>query len=529
MGVSAVKITQIALLKITEEQSEELEQLNQLMAVFCSALRFSFNRLVEGEKEAELKKIVQELFHLNKRYSEDAVMQAKAVISSQEELLPIRLEGVLAKIQKTERKISDYQTGKKTPKKVTVEICLEGIHARLAKLKEKEYILLKHQEEGSIPSVIFGKKENFYKRLNGKITNKEWKDLRSNTLYSRGDKSKQGNLNIRMVYCDQEQQFYLEVANPLLTEKGKMSPRLRFKLHIPDKYFSEIVNIAMPTTLGMNPKGKPIEEFMVYSIELKRKKEKYYVHITYDKKTVGTKLEWSKKITSDLVAGIDLNIDRVAVSILTSQGNWLESRTYYCHEMEYVKGDRRSNVVGEVAKEIIDYLVNWNVGAFVLEDLTFKQDHDTNHRFNRLVHSFAKKKLQKALISRGLRFGFKIKKVNPAYSSVIGRFKYAKKYGLSVHEAASFVIGRRGLDFEEKIPKELLRELKTKVKPILIQLLGSMEESEKQSTYGKQRRQFLGMLLQNIDKFKENHRWKQWNVVHKTLMKNNQELQLKEV
>jgi IS605 OrfB family transposase len=527
--VSAVKITRTALLEISENHTEDLEQLNRLMAVFCSALRYSFNRLVEGEKEAELRKIVQELFHLNKRYAEDAVMQAKAVISSQEELLPIRLEGVQAKIQKTERKMSDYQTGKKTPKKVTVKTCLEGLHARLTKLKEKESILLKHQQEGSMPSVIFGKKENFYKRLKGKITNKEWKDLRSNTLYSRGDKSKKGNLNIRIIYCDQEQQFYLEVANPLVVDKGKKSPRLRFKLHIPDKYISEIADVVMPITLGMNSKGKPLEEFMVYSIELKRKKEKYYVHMTYDRETAGTELEWNEKITSDLIAGIDLNIDRVAVSILTSHGNWLESRTFYCHEMEYVKRDRRSNIAGEVAKEIIDYLLSWNVGAFVLEELKFKQDHDTNHKFNRLVHSFAKKKLQKALISRGMKFGFKIKKVNPAYTSVIGRFKYAKKYGLSVHEAASFVIGRRGLDFEEKIPKELLRELKTKVKPILIQLIGSMEESEKQSTYGKQRRQFLGMLLQNIDKFKENHRWKLWNVVNKTLIIKNQEIQLKEV
>lgn len=234
-------------------------------------------------------------------------------------------------------------------------------------------------------------------------------------------------------------------------------------------------------------------------------------------------------MTSDTVAGIDLNIDRVAVSIVTKQGNWLESRTFYCHEMEYVKRNRRSNIAGEIAKQIIDYLVHWNVGGFVLEDLTFKQDHDTHHRFNRLVHSFAKQKLQKTLISRGLTFGFKIKKVNPAYTSVIGRFKYAKMYGLSVHEAASFVIGRRGLDFEEKIPKELLKELKTQVKPFLIQLLGSMEESEKHSKEGKQRRQHMGMMIKNIEHFKENHHWKLWNVVHKTLRMKNQELQLKEV
>jgi hypothetical protein len=102
-------------------------------------------------------------------------------------------------------------------------------------------------------------------------------------------------------------------------------------------------------------------------------------------------------------------------------------------------------------------------------------------------------------------------------------------YGLSVHEAASFVIGRRGLDFEEKIPKELLNELKTKVTPFLIHLLGSMEESEKHSKNGKRRRQYMGMLIHNIEQFKENHTWKLWNVVHKTLIIKNQELQLKEV
>ena len=58
---------------------------------------------------------------------------------------------------------------------------------------------------------------------------------------------------------------------------------------------------------------------------------------------------------------------------------------------------------------------------------------------------------------------------------------------------------------------------------------GSMEESEKQSNTGKQRRKFMGMMLKNIEKFKEHHSWKLWNVVHKTIRMKNQELQLKEV
>src|SRR5690606_20820666 len=129
------------------------------------------------------------------------------------------------------------------------------------------------------------------------------------------------------------------------------------KIHIPDKYFNEIIDVVMPDVVGFTPKGKPIEEYKSYSIELKRKNGNYYVHLTYDLKTRGSELKWSEKITSDIIAGIDVNIDRVAVSVLTKGGNLLESKTFYCHEMEYASRHRRSNIAGELAKDIIGYLL----------------------------------------------------------------------------------------------------------------------------------------------------------------------------
>ena len=522
-----MKVTRMGLLFIENKADEQ--ELFDLMAVFSSAIRFSFNRLLDGKKADELIKQVHAQFKLNKRFAEDAVLQAQAIITSQKELLPSRIEGIQGKIKKTEKKMDLYKSGKRKPKKVLLEVCLKGLHSRLEKLKEKEEELLKHQENNSIPTVIFGGKRNFFDRMENKITKEKWKEIRSNTLYSRGDKSKKGNLNTRIVWNEIENQFYLEVANPLLAKEGKHSPRLQFKLTIPDKYFEEIVNAVMPNIAGAAPSGKPLGEYNVYSIELKRKNKKVYVHITHEINTAGSMLNWNEKITSDIVAGIDVNIDKITVSILTKQGNLLESKTFYCHEMEYVKSNRRTNIAGELAKEIMDYLLSWNVRAIVLEKIKIKQDHDTDRRFNRLVHSFAKTKMQKALISRGLKFGFKIKMVNPAYTSVIGRFKYSKMYGLSVHEAASFVIGRRGLDFEEKLPKEVLKQLQNVVKPHLVKTLGTMEVSEKKTKTGKQRRKYIGLLLNNIDTFKEHHIWKLWNVVHKTIRIENHVFKLKEV
>ena len=45
--------------------------------------------------------------------------------------------------------------------------------------------------------------------------------------------------------------------------------------------------------------------------------------------------------------------------------------------------------------------------------------------------------------------------VNPAYTSQIGKMKYMKRLGISIHQAASYVIARRAMGFKEKLPPVL--------------------------------------------------------------------------
>ena len=175
----------VRVMKIVSNDETHLRSLDELMRVFGSAKRYAFNRLLEGRNAKEIIKHLPHQFRLNKRFAEDAVLLAQSLISSQRELLPIRLEDVQAKIEKTEKKIDEYQHGRKTPKNIDLQTCLRGLHQRLEKLKAKEAELKHHLDQGTIPRVIFGGKENFYKRLKGKITNEEWKDLRSNQLYEK--------------------------------------------------------------------------------------------------------------------------------------------------------------------------------------------------------------------------------------------------------------------------------------------------------------------------------------------------------
>lgn len=45
--------------------------------------------------------------------------------------------------------------------------------------------------------------------------------------------------------------------------------------------------------------------------------------------------------------------------------------------------------------------------------------------------------------------------VNPAYTSCLGKVKYMKQLGTSIHIAAAYVIGRRGMKLRERLPKRL--------------------------------------------------------------------------
>ncbi|KYD09869.1 hypothetical protein [Saccharococcus caldoxylosilyticus] len=150
-------------MKIVSHDASQLRSLDELMRVFGSAKRYAFHRLLEGRNAKDIIKHLPHQFRLNKRFAEDAVLLAQSLISSQRELLPMRLEDVQAKIEKTEKKIDDYHHGRKTPKKVDLPTCLGGLHRRLEKWKSKEAELRRHLDQGTIPRVIFGGKQNFYK------------------------------------------------------------------------------------------------------------------------------------------------------------------------------------------------------------------------------------------------------------------------------------------------------------------------------------------------------------------------------
>ena len=74
-----------------------------------------------------------------------------------------------------------------------------------------------------------------------------------------------------------------------------------------------------------------------------------------------------------------------------------------------------------------------------------------NKRKNEALSSFAYAHITEILERRAMVDGIECIKVAPSYTTQIGKQKYKKLKGLSVHLSASLVIGRRGLGYSDKL------------------------------------------------------------------------------
>ena len=80
-----MKITMRALLVNVDNDKRLI--LDNLMQVFCSAIRYSFKRLVEDKSIGDTEKSTARSYGLNIRQAKDAVENARQIIAAQSQLV----------------------------------------------------------------------------------------------------------------------------------------------------------------------------------------------------------------------------------------------------------------------------------------------------------------------------------------------------------------------------------------------------------------------------------------------------------
>jgi IS605 OrfB family transposase len=267
---------------------------------------------------------------------------------------------------------------------------------------------------------LFGGKKNWKDMLSGLLPKKDWQATRDNEVYSRGDRSKQGNPNIRVISSPEGYRLRVGLSGP--------RQFLFFNLYIPEKFR---------------------EQFELYKdcydVRIKNKNGKFYVMIGYE--IPDTPILY--KLCNGAI-GVDTNPDGLGTVNIDREGNLISHEYLSSERLPFAKHDKRQHDVEALALQVVNKAILANKGI-VIEDLKFNDGKHGKKKFNRMRHNFIYSQLLRAIERRAAKDGVEVKKINPAFTSIAGILKYQKMYSLNRHTAAALVIGRRGMGIMETI------------------------------------------------------------------------------
>lgn len=154
------------------------------------------------------------------------------------------------------------------------------------------------------------------------------------------------------------------------------------------------------------------------------------------------------------VIGVDFNKGFVALSEIKEDGNLVDTdKIYY----RFRKGDSSKNDLRALADTLAKRCIN-NNASLAIEDLNFAKKktktmkHKKDKKYNEMLHSLAYSNFSEFIKRACFKHNIHLSEVNPAYTSIIGKEKYSENKKLNVHTAASYVIGRRALNFVDNRP-----------------------------------------------------------------------------
>ena len=158
----------------------------------------------------------------------------------------------------------------------------------------------------------------------------------------------------------------------------------------------------------------------------------------------------------DGCVSIDLNYDHVALTDIDKDGNRISGKVLRFNPENKTSG-QISDEIGRIMSKVGQYCED-RKKPLVMEDIdTTISKHGMkygNAKGNRHASIFAYRKMESCIENQSYRRSFGVIKINPAYTSQIGKILYMRRLGISIHEAASYVIGLKGMGLRDKLTLE---------------------------------------------------------------------------
>lgn len=295
------------------------------------------------------------------------------------------------------------------------------------------------RKQGRVRLCFGGKKlfnAQFHLEKNGFTSHQEWKEVwhakRNSEFFVLGSKDEtSGN----------------QTCTARIQEDGRLSLRLRLPEALVEKYgkYMEIKDVFF--AYGHDVILANLQAGQALSYRLKKDNKSWKVFVS-------TALKKSDLISQEGrgVIGIDLNADHIACVETDRFGNPIQRKTISWVSYGKKSGQLKA-LTGDICKEIVNRAKEVKK-PLVIEKLDFKKkklalEKTCSPKCARLLSSFAYGLFFIFLLARAYKHGIEVHLVNPAFTSVIGRINYAKRYGLSIHLAAALCIARRHQQFSE--------------------------------------------------------------------------------
>ena len=295
--------------------------------------------------------------------------------------------------------------------------------------------------------VIFGGRNNFIKRCQGKITREEFQQKRLSPLCSVGER-KSGTKSVHG-----NRKFKLSDDLSFMTFKAN-NKKIKLNLcRLKPSYKNKLVEIYKHQVLDDTP--------ITYKLDLN------YVYITVDEKIFSEK---SYKHIENRVFAVDLNPNYVGWSVVDWVGsdnfNVVASGVVSTKEINDIHfslkneklssnsnkriaiNNKRVFEIYEITKLLVNKALHYKCSIFSMEELNIESsDKGKGKRYNSLCNNlWNRKKMRDNLLKRCNIYNIVFQEVKPNYSSFVGNFLF-RDLKLPDMVLASIEISRRGYEF----------------------------------------------------------------------------------
>ncbi len=411
----------------------QIPQLNEIFTVYNRMKRKGYNLLFSGASQQAIQHALMGICQ-NNPYVNTILRENTTKLEQQKTWLEKRKGHLAQKIETVSQKIAENKA--KNPK----DRSLKGLYALLSSLQNRLASL-------ALMPVVFGTKQLFRRRIRGHLSHEEFL-IRRDASFRCDGKAQHGvqNNNLKLLPTEE-----LRIST---FRKGKGRTPRRFRVPL-------AVNPAQRATFLQ------LLHLDKYTVVVKRKfikgEIRYFAHVSYEVPEPQIRIGFQQG-----AIGLDFNYNFIMLGNIDQNGTFLSYQKIPFRNLHSYRKDRRDDYVSFKADKVIRYCLNKGKGL-ILEDLSFGQSFTYSKKRNRKLNQLKTSML--ALLERKCtRHGIAVRKVHPAYTTIIGALKYSWSLNLSDHVFASYVIARRGLGLSEDLPagyKRLLAQVGGVLKPRL--------------------------------------------------------------